>query len=475
MAVLHPICMYLLRELLKIVWLLALIGAFTSVYLLLVVWKQRKNHKRLSDELGYPVPEIKNPILGHINEHTSLENQVKWHKRFGKIYAFFNCDKPHLRVADLDTINEIFIKQSRVFAARTWNEYRLTPFNNGILFSWSAPWRKARRLMHPSMSMFRMTNDEHENHLINTDLLQGIRKLVEHFKKLTTHSERRASNNNNNNRDDDVDDVELAAASEYAHAINSKGFVRVADARSPTGWSVDMRAHGIMELIALDIIMRVALDVDDVDVLKGTSEPLITTIDGWLRNLDDPWAKLAQALPLARFIMPFVLIFNKTFHSYWRYMFALLKRHMTILDKVAEQNQKQRRPSEVLLNSRRLSLDPAASGSGDDTSGYVRPKSIFQSLVEEYRAGRMRKREVIGKFFFECCCAPTGGHYVTQISIYSHTRWRYTNTPHTTQRPCGCHHCCRLRDDRHHELLHIVEHCQIPGTQGQIARGCARA
>lgn len=363
----HALVQYGARELAKAAWLSAALFTFMALYVLMLSLQKRKNFRKLTRELGYQMPEIKDALLGHMNEHTSPRKQAEWYARFGKIYGFYDCDKAHLRVADLGVINEIFLKQSRLFDARTWLEYRLTPFNAGILFSFNKRWRHARRLFNSAMSIYRMSAHDEANRT-SAELQKGIVRLLDHFERLISAPDEAPSAAGQGGR---------RAVPNYTE-IERTGYVPLRDANSPTGYSIDIKAHTVMEVIALDIILRLGLDVHEIDVLDGLRNPMMQLIESWIHAVDDPLTRLATAIPLLRLIMPLYLLFNKSYLSYRNFMEALFRRHNEDLVQ-GERQRGAERPAPVRCSSK------------------VEPVSIFRTLVAECRAGRMRKSEVIGE------------------------------------------------------------------------------
>lgn len=360
--------------------IISVICVIFGLYLVILLIAKQKNFKKLTYELGYPVPKLPNLLFGHIDEYTLRDKEWEWHKRFGKVLGFYNCDTPQIRVSDLDLINEIFLKQNKLFNARTWAEYRTMVISKSILFNKGSKWKKSRKLIQPAMAAYRIKQDESASTI--KDINCGIEKLIEHFKCLL------------NFEDANKTMVRDVGHSEYY----KKGYAPVEDSSSPTGWSLDLNAYEVMQAITLDVIFRLGFNMDTVDVTKGSEEPSLQLVRTWMRAIDSPIFKFALAIPLTRLaVVPYMLLFHTEFKTYRNFMNGLLG-----LNRKRWGNSKMNSGDETNANKNSAN-DNSSDTTATDQDGFQgksEPRRIYHVLLDEYRSGAMRHSEVV------CKCNP---------------------------------------------------------------------
>lgn len=317
------------------------------------------------------MPKIANQFTGHLDEIASKENEFKWHKQLGKVFGFYYCDMPQLRVADLNLINEVFLNRKKLFDARTWREWRLTPVLSSILFNEGEEWKKIRRILQPAIAEYRIK--KHDDINIH-DIQCGIDKLIQHFKMLTKHPDQEQEEQKNNIEDETKYEnmsKEHSNTREFKSDLkceySEKGFMAIEHNESPTGWALDINAHQVMQVVTLDVIFRLGFDKETVDVTKGASDPNLSIVKSLLLSVDNLVYKIAIAIPLARpFIELFVLFFDKNMRCYINFVRDLVdkKRCATIRNNL---------------------IKPHHSG----------PKRIYHVLLNEYLAGRLKWTRVL--------------------------------------------------------------------------------
>lgn len=295
---------------------------------------KKKNYGQLKENLGYPVPEISNIAFAHMDQMASRYYEFKWHKELGKIFGFYYCDAPQLKVSDLDLVNEIFLKQNKIFNARTWSDYRLTALIKSILFNKGSSWKKMRKIFQPALAEYRIKADDST---VIDDIQSGLDKLVKHFKNLVNSSGEVREKFNQRNR-----------LAEY-------GYVLVENQESPTGLALEINTYTTMQVITLDVIFRLAFDLDTIDVIKGSAEPSLKTVKFILDAADTFMYKIALAIPISRFaVIPWMLFIDPRWRTYKKFVTKIVDcktpKPKSEPEEAAKQNAQPQRIRSILLN-----------------------------------------------------------------------------------------------------------------------------
>lgn len=314
-----------------------------------------KNYQLLGENLGYPVPKIPSVAFAHMDQIASRKYEFKWHKQLGKIFGLYYCDSPQLKLADLNVVNEIFLKQSKIFNARTWSEYRVSALIKSILFNKGSRWKKIRRIIQPALAEYRIrTNESNVIH----DIQSGLDKLMLHFRNLVKNDPKTLKTFN-----------QPFQRSQFA----KRGYMVVKNQESPTGLSLEINAYTVLQVITLDVIFRLAFDIDTIDVTKGSSEPSLKTVKFILGSVDTFLYKLAVAIPITRlFILPWMIFLDPQWKAYRKFV-----------SKIVDYN-----PD----NSELMSAD-------EDLDHNAQPKRIRNILLSHYRSGNLTKNELMSNSF----------------------------------------------------------------------------
>lgn len=332
-------------------WLSSILCILILINLALSLREKRKNFERLKNELGYPVPTISDPIFGHLDEFKNRDTELRWHQQLGKIFGFYYCDAPHLKTSDIDLINEIFIRQNRIFNARTWHEYRLRAIIKSILFNSGDRWKKTRKLIQPALAEYRIKSDEPN---IILDIQNGLDKLIKHFRFLLRCE----------GGDDEFD---LTDRGDYA----KKGFIAVEHPDSSTGWALDMNAYAVMQVVTLDVVFRLAFNMDVVDVTKGAEEPSLQSVKFIMTVIERFVYKVAQAVPFSRvFLVPWMEYLDPTFSRYKGFL-------QSIID----------------YNAQKSKIE-----AGNVSERGNQPRRIYNILEDEYNAGKLSRNELMCEY-----------------------------------------------------------------------------
>lgn len=313
-----------------------------------------KNYKQLKEEFGYPVPKITNLAFAHMNQIAVREYEFKWHQQLGKIFGFYYCDIPQLKIADLSLINEIFLKQSKIFNARTWSEYRMTALLKSILFNKGSRWKKMRKIIQPTLAEYRIKAND--STIIN-DIQSGLNKLVNHFINLVNNSGQVANQSNQRNE------------------FSKRGYMVVECQDSPTGFSLEINAYSILQVISLDVIFRLAFNNDTIDVTKGSAEPSLKTVKIILGSVDTFLYKLAVAIPISRlFIVPWMMFLDPKWKAYRKFVNKIVA-----YNPENSSNSNNEEQNEIEQNNQ--------------------PKRIRNILIEHYCDGNISRNELMSNSF----------------------------------------------------------------------------
>jgi len=330
------------------------VSAFSFVLItinLVLLWRlKQRNFKKLKLRFGLPVPEISHPFFGHLNEMSSRFKELKWHKELGAIFGLYNCDTPAIKIADVNLVNEVFFKQTKVFNARVLREFRLQVIKDTILFNKGNSWKKIRKIIQPALAEYRVKQNESATTI--RDIQSGIDALIGRFKSLTRcpHS--------------DAIPIDDKAGLEY----NEKGFAPMEDSGSPTGWALHMNTYAVMQVITLDVIHRLAFNLNDIDITKGASDPSLKLIRYLQDSVQSLRYKIALAVPLSRLVLiPWMIFFDPAIKAYKQIVSGILD------NVVADWDQRTRKAKE-----------------GEGTE----PRRIYDVLLQEYQAGNLSRLEV---------------------------------------------------------------------------------
>lgn len=353
-SIYYTLICYTIKQLVSSQWILMVPFAALVLYLLILSYNRVKLFKKTSNELGYPIPDVNNPIFGHSDEHMNPSFEWQCHKQLGKIFGFLNFDKFHLKVADLNLINEIFLKRSKVFNARVWRDVRFLVIVEGILFNKRDRWRQSRKLIQPAMSAYRMRKAETDI----SDLSVGIQKLVDHFRSLTSSQ------------------VTITGIS-HKDDYQTKGFARIVDSKSQTGFSVKMKAYDLMQVLTLDVIFRIGFNLETIDVTQGSKAAPLRMVTGWLKMLDSYAAKICCAIPFLRpfcYIILF-LMYGRQWRQYLKFMDSLVKEDLSQM------------PNSVKNHMRTAQVEKKDN----------QPERLYHTLLREYHRGNFTKLELTCK------------------------------------------------------------------------------
>ena len=104
--------------------------------------------------------------------HRLLES---WTKQYGKIYGIYEGNRPIFIVSDLDFLQEVFVKQFSVFAAR--KDGLPGAMGPNVAMAHGPTWRRHRNIISPTFSAAKL---KAMSPLINGCISDMIKKLPEH-------------------------------------------------------------------------------------------------------------------------------------------------------------------------------------------------------------------------------------------------------------------------------------------------------
>ncbi|KAG9509369.1 Cytochrome protein, partial [Fragariocoptes setiger] len=237
------------------------LGTYLTLRAIMFIIERRRLHQRLAKHNinGPPVPSL---VFGHMNEFADNKIVRKWHTLYGKVVGFYYMHMAQVRTNDVELANEIFLKQSHVFNARSRPDARLTAVLKSILFNSGDRWRNIRKLLSPALGQYRIKSKDDRC----DDIQSGLTRLIEHYR---------------------------------------------AQLREPGVDKLQINVYDTMQALTLDVIFRIAFNRDTIDVTKGAQDPTLQQVRS-IMLLTEHWAvKLLATVPfLAPLIGPFMMLFS---------------------------------------------------------------------------------------------------------------------------------------------------------------------
>ncbi|KAF8370580.1 hypothetical protein PRIPAC_77009, partial [Pristionchus pacificus] len=130
--------------------MLLIVLALPAVSFLLYIYYTHTNKKWSKRGLPGPTPEL---VLGNLREVWDYDRPRSivmrdWSKKYGKMYGFYEGQRPFIVTSDFDMINEIVVKQQENFAARARfvMQERKDTANTKIVEARGPHWKRLRTL-----------------------------------------------------------------------------------------------------------------------------------------------------------------------------------------------------------------------------------------------------------------------------------------------------------------------------------------
>lgn len=332
------------------IWFVFVLITVVVVSFVLVCIRGHRTLQTFARKYGYPVPVASNPITGHIKEFESSQSELDWHNQYGNVVAFGSYNGPQIKIADINMIEEIFLKNSRVFDSRCFDN-RIWILTRSILFNRGLLWRKTRKLITPALNAYKIKpGDTIES---AQDLRVGTVLLMDHFEKLIDQCRRSVPGEFRDNHEDYL----------------RKGYKVVEDAGSPYGFSVDINTYEIMSVITLDAIIRLASNKEIIDVTKGSDDSSLKTVRFFMSIVERRLFSMAVFSPLCAWLL------RKVFH-----LLPIFRLYLRYINK--------------LLYERSAGKSPEV---GAQTSTTEQPRRVFHILKEATQRGELKRYELTGK------------------------------------------------------------------------------
>ncbi|GMS94736.1 hypothetical protein PENTCL1PPCAC_16911 [Pristionchus entomophagus] len=175
--------------------MLILLLALPAVALLLFLYYSQANRKWANRGLSGPEPEL---LLGNLREVWNFDKPRSivlrdWSKKYGKIYGFYEGQRPFIVISDFYIINEILVKQQENFAARArfaMQERKVGP-NTRITEARGPHWKRLRSLGSLAFTNKSLRNILHTVEESATTVVDGMERvqgeinMLEYFQEFT--------------------------------------------------------------------------------------------------------------------------------------------------------------------------------------------------------------------------------------------------------------------------------------------------
>lgn len=294
------------------------------------------------NESPIPFPPQKSIIYGHLKEYPENHTSISWHKKFGRIVGFFNCDKIGIKINDLSLIEQVFVRQSKNFEARI-KDYRLSAITRSILFNRGERWRLIRKLVQPALYQYRTRREsDSQETIVNgetnksksrqsqvRDIHCGLDRLMNHFEarlakvqeKDNEYLEHLSKTSNINSNDPNIQ--ELLAKKRPHLKITADDVVRgyhiapQVDDNKKLAMRINVRS--IMQTLTLDMIFRIGYNNTSIDVTECGRDPNVQLAIAVVSSSDKWLYKLAMAVPLSRFfLVPYIIFLDPEIRLYFK-------------------------------------------------------------------------------------------------------------------------------------------------------------
>lgn len=130
--------------------------AYTALRLVMWYFSRVKAHRKFA-ERGIPGPK---PSLfdGNLNELRKNKEKMphevmgEWLNKYGDVVGYYLGEQRHLIINDLDTLQQIFISNTRVFRNRPGPVVDAKPIIYSVVVLRDESWRRVRRVISPVFS-----------------------------------------------------------------------------------------------------------------------------------------------------------------------------------------------------------------------------------------------------------------------------------------------------------------------------------
>ncbi|KAH7639679.1 cytochrome p450-like protein [Dermatophagoides farinae] len=258
--------------------------------------------------------------FGNLQEYQQnpYETLNKWCQQYGQCFGFFHCDCPILVINDRDAVQELLVKQGSKFPNRQKNK----------------SWRHSRRVLTPPFTAHKIAMDSTR---------QAINLSV---KRLLHSMEKKLSKINNNDNDNDN--------------------------------QLNITQH--MNSITLDVICRLAFNMNDTDVHDDYSEFRQMVVD-FMQKTENPNLRIIEYFP----------IFSRLFKILY-YMFGNGKLLRTITDNLHEEIAKYYQ--EKIRNH--FDEQNRNNHNDDDDERKKRKVNMLDFMIEQQELGNIDEQQLIG-------------------------------------------------------------------------------
>ena len=139
-----------------IVLCFALAGVYTSINVLLVLWRNYKAHQffkiKTPNLPTLPSPSIFHGHMRQIFHDKNVDNLDRQHAKYGPTFGYFVCERPWVSTKDLDLIKHIEHDQPHKHINRSFIGTPIKEFNRCMYQVDEDQWRKIRRTVSSTLT-----------------------------------------------------------------------------------------------------------------------------------------------------------------------------------------------------------------------------------------------------------------------------------------------------------------------------------
>ncbi|XP_022343234.1 cytochrome P450 3A24-like [Crassostrea virginica] len=131
------------------------------VICLIYFYRQRKEKMEIFEKMGIPGPKP-NFLFGNLLSFWRMplfKKYQEWYREYGKTFGYFEGPTPVLVTADVDVLQQVFVKQFKKFHARKVFPVQVDPDsdeNVHMFFARGERWRRLRSIVNPAFSSTKM-------------------------------------------------------------------------------------------------------------------------------------------------------------------------------------------------------------------------------------------------------------------------------------------------------------------------------
>lgn len=157
----------------------ALVGAIVVVQLISFAIERFHAHKVFKRmKVVGPKPHFIHGHLYKARREQTINYYDRLHKEYGKTFGVFMGSEPWLLTTDINLIQEVFVKNSRIFQNRMPLHLNVDPFPDNVLALRGHRWRYVRSLLSPAFTRSKIRTNQ-----FYYDTKQTVEKFIRQLEK----------------------------------------------------------------------------------------------------------------------------------------------------------------------------------------------------------------------------------------------------------------------------------------------------